>query len=238
MSCRVALLRLHRLGHIELPPPLKRNGNGTSHIEFTAASNPGNPITEDLSTLGPIELVRVINRKQSRFWNELIQRHHYLGYTPLPGAQIRYLIYNKTGILLGAIGFSASSWAVRPRDNYIGWTKEQRISRLHLVINNSRFLILPWVHVKNLASKVLSQCAKQLPNDWQTSYGYTPVLLETFVEKDRFAGTCYKAANWCQVGQTQGRGKTGRIDDRRVPIKDIYLYPLGKNFCEILTKID
>jgi hypothetical protein len=238
MSCRVALLRLHRLDLIKLPPPLKRNGNGANHIKFTVASNQGNPITEGLSKLGPIELVRVIQRKQSRFWNELIQRHHYLGYTPLPGAQIRYLIYNKNGILLGAIGFSASAWAVRPRDNFIGWTKEQRISHLHLVVNNSRFLILPWVHVKNLASKVLSQCAKQLPNDWQTSYGYTPVLLETFVEKERFAGTCYKAANWCHVGLTQGRGKTGQKNECKVPVKDIYLYPLSKNFREILTRPD
>ncbi|MBE3116515.1 DUF4338 domain-containing protein [Candidatus Bathyarchaeota archaeon] len=238
MSCRVALLRLHRLALIELPPPRHRNGNGVNHIEFTAASHPGNPITEGLSTIGPIELVRVIQRKQSRFWNELIQRHHYLGYTPLPGAQIRYLIYNKTGILLGAISFSASAWAVRPRDHFIGWTKEQRISHLHLVVNNSRFLILPWIHVKNLASKVLSQCAKQLPKDWHSCYGYTPVLLETFVEKERFAGTCYKAANWCHVGQTQGRGKLDRKKECNLPVKDIYLYPLSKNFREILTRLD
>lgn len=238
MSCRVALLKLHRLALIELPPPRNRNGNGANHIEFTAASNPGSPVTEGLSTLGSIELVPVIQRKQSRFWNELIQRHHYLGYTPLPGAQIRYLIYNKNGILLGAIGFSASAWAVRPRDHFIGWTKEQRISHLHLVVNNSRFLILPWVKVKNLASKVLSQCAKRLPNDWHNRYEYTPVLLETFVEKKRFAGTCYKAANWCNVGETQGRGKLDRKNECKLPVKDIYLYPLSKNFRQILTKTD
>ena len=140
----------------------------------------------------------------------------------------------------GKIGYRwwLSAWTVRPRDNFIGWTKEQRISRLHLVVNNSRFLILPWVHVKNLASKVLSQCTKQLPNDWNISYGYTPVLLETFVEKDRFTGTCYKAANWCHVGQTQGRGKIEQKKGCKLPIKDIYLYPLSKKFREILTRTD
>ena len=124
------------------------------------------------------------------------------------------------------IEFTAAS----PRDNFIGWTKEQRISHLHLVVNNSRFLILPWVHVKNLASKVLSQCAKQLPNDWHSSYGYTPVLLETFVEKERFAGTCYKAANWCHVGQTQGRGKSTEKTNANYLLKLFIFIPSARTF--------
>lgn len=240
MSCRVALLRLHRLGLLELPPPLRPNSNGSRHrsMEFTSASDPGVSITDPLSALGAIQLVRVTQPKASRLWNELIQRYHYLGYSPLPGAQIRYLIYNEAGILLGAIGFSAAAWALRARDTMIGWTKDHRTKRLNEVVNNSRFLILPWVHVKNLASKVLALSVKQLPQDWQTIYSYKPVLLETFVEKDRFIGTCYKAANWRYIGDTQGRGKRDRNNEYAVPIKAIYIYPLNKNFGDILNRSD
>jgi hypothetical protein len=176
----------------QLPPPLRPNSNGSRHrsMEFTSASDPGISITGPLSVLGAIQLVRVTKPKPSRLWNELIQRYHYLGYSPLPGAQIRYLIYTESGTLLGAIGFSAAAWALRPRDTMIGWSKDQRTKRLNEVVNNSRFLILPWVHVKNLASKVLALSVKQLPQDWQTIYSYKPVLLETFVEKERFLGTC------------------------------------------------
>jgi len=110
----------------------------------------------------------------------------------------------------------------------------QREKNLHLVVNNSRFLILPWVQVKNLASKVLSLCVQKLPKDWEKTYGYRPVLLDTFVEKDRFAGTCYRAANWIFVGSTQGRGKLDRFMEYKLPVKDIYLYPLVKNFRDVL----
>ncbi|KLU60272.1 hypothetical protein CEB3_c03180 [Peptococcaceae bacterium CEB3] len=205
---------------------------------FTAAGDPGDPITGSLRNLGPIQFIRVTRSKQSRLWNELIARYHYLGYTRLPGAQIRYLIYAGSGTLLGAIGFSAAAWALRPRDELIGWDKEQRVKRLNLVVNNSRFLILPWVRVKNLASKILSLTAKRLPQEWQAIYGYTPVLLETFVDQERYRGTCYKAANWSYVGETKGRGKWDRLNEYKLPVKDIYLYPLRKNFCEILTGSD
>jgi len=238
MSCRVALLRLHRAGVIELPPPRSKNNNNLRPVEFTADSEPGNPIVYSLRDLGPIELIRVIKPKQSRLWNELIARHHYLGYTRLAGAQIRYLIYTGSGTLLGAIGFSAAAWTLRPRDTLIGWNKEQRVRRLNLVANNSRFLILPWVRVKNLASKVLALSAKRLLQDWQNVYGYSPVLLETFVDKERYPGTCYKAANWCYIGETKGRGKFDRRNEYSLPIKDIYLYPLSKKFREILTGSD
>lgn len=120
----------------------------------------------------------------------------------------------------------------------IGWSKEQRTKRLNGVVNNSRFLILPWVQVKNLASKVLGLSVKQLPEDWQTIYSYKPVLIETFVEKERFLGTCYKAANWCYIGDTQGRGKWDQKNEHAVPIKAIYIYPLNKNFSDLLNRSD
>lgn len=236
MSCRVALLRMHRAGLITLPPPRHPNVNGRCNICFTPQTDPQLPINLSVRELMPIELKRVTNPPQSKLWRELIHRYHYLGYTPLPGAQIRYLIYSGAyGFLLGAISFSASAWKVKPRDEWIGWSPTQREAGLHLVINNSRFLILPWVHSKNLASKVLSLCARIVPQDWQAVYNYTPVLMETFVERERFRGTCYQAANWQWVGTTKGRGKLDRYKEYKLPVKDVYLYPLQPNFREILT---
>ena len=124
-------------------------------------------------------------RKDSSLWNELIERYHYLGYNPLPGAQIRYLVFAGSH-LPAALGFGAAAWKTAPRDNFIGWTAEQRVRNLHLIVNNARFLILPWVAVRNLASKILATVAKRLLKDWENRYGYQPLLLETFVEKDRF----------------------------------------------------
>jgi hypothetical protein len=117
-----------------------------------------------------------------------------------------------------------------PRPDFIGWTHAQRQKNLHLIVNNARFLILPWVCSENLASKILGLAARQLPQDWQHRYGFRPLLLETFVEKDRFTGTCYREANWIHVGKTQGRGKLGPSGKQSVPIKDVWLYPLGKTF--------
>ena len=237
MSCRVMHLRLHSAGLIELPQPLKRCNNKERKCKRTPEAEPKEPILIPVKELLPIEIVHVTSatKKESYFWNELIDRYHYLGYSPLPGAQIRYLIKSPLGCL-GAIGFSAAAWKVGARDTYIGWDNPQREKNLQLVVNNSRFLILHWVQSKNLASKILSLCAKKLPDDWQRVYGYKPVLLETFVEKDRFAGTSYKAANWQYVGFTQGRGKLDTFNERKLPVKDIFLYPLDKNFRSILTR--
>jgi hypothetical protein len=229
MSCKVLLLRLHRLGLITLPEPRKSNGNGQKFSRRTEQGEAGKSITGPLQSLLPLELQRVASKKDSFLWNELIDRYHYLGFCPLPGAQIRYLVNSPAGYLV-AIGFSAAAWKVAPRDSWIGWNAERRVQNLHLVVDNSRFLILPWVQCKHLASKILSLCARRLPDDWQKAYGYRPVLMETFVEKDRFAGTCYRAANWIFVGSTQGRGKLDRLNERKLPVKDIYLYPLDKNF--------
>ncbi|MBF7083014.1 DUF4338 domain-containing protein [Desulfallas sp. Bu1-1] len=234
MSARVALLRMHRDGLLELPPPRGGNGNGRWNPQPTPATDPGPTLTGTRRDLGPLALHRVARPKDSRLWNELIARYHYLGYTSLPGAQIRYLIRNETH-LLGAIGMGAAAWKVAPRDLFIGWTPIQREQRLHLVINQARFLILPWVQVKNLASSILSLLAAQVASDWEELYAYRPVLMETFVEQNRFHGTCYRAANWIYVGQTQGRGKldTHKLKDK--PIKDIFLFPLDKNFRNVLT---
>jgi hypothetical protein len=158
-----------------------------------------------------------------------------LGYTPLPGAQCRYFVVIEDKII-ALLGFGASAWQCAPRDNLIGWTHEQRKKKLHLVVNNARFLILPWVQSKNLASKILGLISKKLPTDWSIRYGYRPLLLETFVETKRFKGTCYKAANWQYVGQTKGRGKLGPPGKLSVPIKDLWLFPLDKNYQQRLSQ--
>ena len=158
-----------------------------------------------------------------------MDRYHYLGYTPLPGAQMRYLVTSQRRVL-AVVGFGASAWKAAPRDRFIGWSVAQREARLQLVVNNARFLILPWVQVRNLASTVLARSSRRLPDDWQARYGYRPLLLETFVQSDRFAGTSYRAANWTHVGQTQGRGKLDVHRTHALPRKDIWLYPLRRDF--------
>ena len=234
MSCRVAMLRMEKDGLIELPPPQNGNGNGVARPRLTAASAPQQPVTASAGRLGKLQLRPVTTPQQSSLWNELIERYHYLRYQPLPGAQTRYLIFSANSQLLAALGFGAAAWKVAPRDHFIGWTPEQRSRNLHLVVNNARFLILPWVSSRNLASKILALAAKQLPNHWHTRYRYTPVLLETFVERQRFTAASYRAANWIPVGQTQGRGKLDRHHQNAAPVKNIYLYPLHKHFRQTL----
>lgn len=229
MSCRVAMLRMQRDGLITLPRPEKGNGNGRTRPRLTTASDPKTPLSLSAGELGPLVFRPVDTPPDSVLWNELIERYHYLGYKPLPGAQIRYLVFGR-GHLLAALGFGAAAWKVAPRDQLIGWTADQRRANLHRIVNNARFLILPWVAVRNLASRILAASAKGLPCDWKSRYGYQPCLLETFVERDRFRGTCYHAANWIHVGQTQGRGKLDRRHRHPLPVKYVYLYPLHKHF--------
>lgn len=235
MSCRVAMLRMHRDGLICLPAPKKKNSNGQQwRREFSAGSDPQKPISIPAGQLGQLVLHPVATVSDARLWNELIQRYHYLGHKPLPGAQVKYLVFSACGDLLAALGFAAAAWKGAPRDKFIQWNLVQRVRNLHLIVNNARFLILPWVTSKNLASRILSLAAKQLPFYWQSRYNYQPVLLETFVQKDRFKGTCYRAANWILLGQTQGRGKLDRFNKYSLPIKDIFVYPLNKDFRAIL----
>lgn len=235
MSCRVALLRMERDGLIRLPPPQKGNGNRTFKVRISSASDPKSEVCIGAGALGPLRLEMVVKGVTSPLWNELIERYHYLGHKPLPGAQLRYFVFSGS-CLLATLGFGASAWSVADRDCYIGWTAKQRKNNLHLIVNNARFLILPWVRSRNLASKILSLACKQIRNDWQAKYNYSPVLLETFVEINRFSGTCYRAANWIQVGITQGRGKLEKSKQGKLPKKYILLYPLVKDFKKQLCR--
>jgi hypothetical protein len=230
MSCRVALQRMQADGLIELP--LSRRATqprARPQLLPTPATDPQSAICEPVHALPPLSLQIVTAGPHSRRWNEYIARYHYLGYTPLAGAQMRYNIFAGQQ-LVALISFGASAWKLASRDGFIGWDQDQRKRHLQLVVNNARFLILPWIQSKGLASKILATVSRQLPHDWQTRYGYRPVLLETFVESPRHKGTCYKAANWVNVGKTVGRGKKSRVHQQIIPIKDVWLYPLQRDF--------
>jgi len=231
MSARVAMLRMHRDGLMVLPPAQQGNGNGRIRPQFTPTSDPQEAIDLTSADFKKLQIRPVSTRQDSALWNELIERYHYLGYKPLPGDQIRYLISVPApqDRLVALLGFGAAAWKVGPRDQFIGWNDEQRRHNLHRIVNNARFLILPWITARNLASRILSMVTRRMVQDWANRYGYQPVLLETFVERDRFHGTCYRAANWVYVGQTQGRGKLERLHRQQLPIKHIYLFPLDKH---------
>lgn len=227
LRARRALLHLHRQGRLRLParqrppPPRRRPPKPT----------PREPLRMPLSKLRGLELVRVGGRRSrtALLWRQWMAAYHYLGDRTLAGAQIRYLIRCDQG-WLGALGFSAAAWHCAPRDRFIGWSETARRAHLQQVVCNSRFLVLPQVRVPHLASNVLALAARQMPLDWQQRYGYRPLLLETYVERARFAGTCYRAANWVHVGSTQGRGRQDRTRQRRLPIKEVFVYPLSRDW--------
>lgn len=229
MSCRVALLRMQEDGLVKLPPPMKGNGNGKVWRRRTAAGQPGFPITADAKDLPDLGLELVDRTGATHLWNEYIDRYHYLGYSPLPGAQLRYFAAAR-GQIVALLGFGAAAWKTEPRDRFIGWDAKGRERNLHLVVNNARFLILPWVRSRHLASRLLGMASRRLAVDWEERYSYRPVLLETFVETDRFKGTSYKAANWTCVGVTKGRGKLDVRHTAKKPVKSIWLLPLRKDF--------
>jgi hypothetical protein len=228
MSCRVALLRMHREGLIALPAPRHKVNPCRAFAQRTVQAQPGPWFEAVVHELDAVRL-EPVQRQSSALWNEYIDRYHYLGYKPLPGAQLRYFAYAGDR-LVGLLGFGAAAWKTGPRDVWIGWSREQRQRNLGGVVNNARFLIVPWVRVASLASKLLAMASRVLPQDWEGRYGYRPVLLETFVEAQRFAGTCYRAANWTCVGQTQGRGKLGDHRLAQVPVKTVWVYPLARDF--------
>lgn len=227
VSCRVALLRMHEDGLLTLPPPRRKSNNGRRTPARTQAAKPQSLQEFLLPQLGRLRL-DIVTREQSALWNEHIDRYHYLGYTPLVGAQLRYLVYAEDR-LLALFGYGASAWRLAPRDRWIGWSNVQRQAGLPRVVGQVRFLILPWIRCPNLASKLLSLSAAQLPADWEQHYGIRPWLLESFVDTSRFEGICYRAANWIDVGQTQGRGKKDRHRRVSLPRKQVYLYPLRQD---------
>jgi hypothetical protein len=231
MACREILLTLYRKGLINLPPGKHdgRNQKRNRLIPFVQIEQ--NPIEANLADLGPVELNLVRNTSLEPLYNSLIQQHHYLGYRQIVGNHLKYIAFID-GRPVACLGWGSAAWSVKSRDSFIGWDKPTKEKNLHLVANNTRFLILPWISVKCLASKLLALNLRRISDDWLKIYNHTLYLLETFVEKDRFAGTCYKAANWIYVGQTKGIAKRGHDHLFHGNIKDVYLYPLRKDFRE------
>ena len=239
VECRQFLERLDARGIIRLPACKNQYTRQTKPTaDRTRRTDSQSTLSTKLSELSPIVLTRVRNYPQRQLWCEYVDRYHYLGYRIPFGAQLRYFI--QSGIdqaSLGCLQFSSPAWRMAARDHWIGWSDEQRRRNLQKIISNSRFLIFPWVQVKNLASSVLSLAAKTVPHDWIDCYGRRPVLMETLVDQKQYNGTCYRAANWVCVGETTGRGRMDRQNKRKgVAVKDIYLYPLSKRFRQELKK--
>jgi hypothetical protein len=234
MSCRVAMLRMARAGLIDLPKPLHRDSNRSRRALALAVSPPTSSLDPPVADGRSLRLELVQTAAARAWYQALMEQHHYLGYKPLAGAQLRYLIWSGE-LLDGGLGWGAAAWSIAPRDRWIGWTAAQRQQQLHRLVNNNRFLILPWARTPNVGSYILGRVARRLPQDWEDRYGYRPVLLESFVEQKRFSGRCYQAANWVCVGQTQGRGKLEKRHRRIVPVKWVFLYPLIANFPAILS---
>ena len=237
MAARTLLLKLEQRGWIVLPPRRQVPSNrmrpkpGPTPQERVGES----PLLADLGTLLPLEIREVsmaASPRQRTLFENLLYRHHYLSYRGSVGENLQYLVSDRQGRPLACGLFSAAAWQCADRDAYIGWDAATRGQGLYLIANNSRFLIAPWVGVPSLASHLLSRIARRLSDDWQRKYGHPIYLLETFVQRDRFTGGCYRAANWRQVGQTKGRSRQNRPDGRphRLPVKDVYLYPLHPHF--------
>jgi hypothetical protein len=234
-SGRKALAELERRGFVKLPKPesipafarkpagekVRRRKKGPASLEVRC----------DLKALGDLEVIPVSSRysKDSATWNELMREHHYLGAGPLCGAQIRYLIRSEKLGVLGGLSFSGASKRLKSRDEWVGWSERARRANLQKVVSNSRFLIASGVQVPNLASRALGLALERLPADWEQRYGFEPILVETFVDPERFKGTCYKAANWKLVGETAGRKAGFQNGKRPTGKKQVYLYPLRKD---------
>jgi len=237
IACRSLLRKLENKGHIKLPAPRHKplprmRDQRRAQLRFSFLTNISEART--LKEIIPLTISVVSPRSDDgKLFAALLAEHHYLGYKGSVGEHLAYLIRDNCGRSLACLLFGAPAWKVAPRDNYIGWKDEQRQRNLKLVANNMRFLLLS--RVPHLASHLLGIIARRVSRDWQEKYGHPIVLLETFVEKQRFTGTCYRAANWVCVGQTRGRSRNDRYNCICVPIKDIYCYPLTRNFKELLT---
>lgn len=229
MACRELLLVLNRKDLLTLPPRLKRANNEKRNRSIDLVEIDQSPLHGNLSDLSTVKLILVRNTAFEPLYNSLIQQHHYLGYRQIVGSHLKYMAFIGDRPV-ACIGWGSASWAVKARESFIGWSNSEKKANLHFIANNTRFLLLPSVSVKSLASKILALNARRISDDWLNIYNHHLYLLETFVEKDRFKGTCYKAANWIRTGQTQGIAKKGHDHLFHGRIKDVYLYPLRKDF--------
>ena len=237
VECRAFLEFLEDSGLLRLPPPRQQKPPQRKTPPATPLGEFGTPLEGTLKEFRPLELQAVTSAADQTLWREWMERYHYLGYRIPFGAHLRYFVrvMAPQPVRVGALQFSSPAWRMAGREQWIGWSDAARRGNLQMVVSNSRFLILPWVRIRNLASSALSLAAHRLPNDWESTYGIRPVLLETLVDSSRFGGTCYRAANWTDAGTTAGRGRQDREHRLHgVAPKKIFLFPLTRNARQIL----
>lgn len=246
-ECFEFLASLDSLGVVRLPAVRSTGPRGRTQIARTTAGEERPVVECSLADLGAIALGLVRDADERALWRELVERHHYLGHRVPYGARLRYLVWvSERGDpggagreraarqgpkdLVGCLQFSSPAWKLEARDRWLGWDDATRRANLQMIVNNSRFLIVPWLRVKGLASHVLSLALRVVADDWEEAYAVRPVLVETFVEKQRHLGTCYKAANWIELGETAGRGRMDRRVRRDKPVKTCLVYPLSSDY--------
>lgn len=232
-SCLAALEQMESCKLFRLPTKESKKNPGTQKAIQWTEKTEGHPAYNcELTEVLPVRVEVVDNQNDISLWNEYIDRYHYLRYRRPIGLSLRYFIRSeKTGGVLGCFLFSSSSVrALASRDAWIGWDKKQRAKKLNWVLTNTRFLIFPWVHIKGLASKSLSLVAQRLANDWEHAHNYRPVLLETFVDEQKYSGTCYRAANWQYIGKTSGRTWTDSSKRNELKPKSVFVYPLSETY--------
>jgi len=235
--CRGLLLALHRAGHITLPPPRRATPNNIvrRRVPPPVEVDPS-PIRGPLSEVQPLEFVQVRRTTMERLFDGLIHQYHYLGYTRPVGEHLKYLVFSRAGRPVACLAFSSAPRHLGPRDRFLGWSPPVRRKNLRFVVYNPRFLIPPWVQVPHLASHVLGRVARMLAEEWTRVYGHPVYFMETFVDPSRFRGTCYRAANWVLLGRTTGRGKDDLTHKPNRSIKEVWGYPLVKDFRKLLLE--
>ena len=239
MACRDLLLKLERAGHIILPPRRGPSPNALRNRTPVPVPHATEPIRDPLRVLTPLHIAPALPRTEDALlFNCLVSRYHYLSLRNTVGANLKYLIRDRHGRPLACTLFGSAAWKTVARDTFIGWDAPARRRHLHLLTNNTRFIVLPWVSVEHLASHVLARVLRRLGADWLAKYGYRPQLVETFVDRSRFRGTCYRAANWIHLGATTGRSRQDRDHILQVGVKDLFVYPLQPHFREVLCNDD
>jgi hypothetical protein len=241
MAARTLLLKLQEQGWIQLPPPRMKSPTRSGRAPVAGGrALEENPVDCALRELLPLRLHEVsqADRREARRQLEAaLHQYHYLGYRSRVGENLQYWVCDQQDRPLGCVVFGAPAWQCTVRDQWIGWSTTERARHLGRIVNNTRFLIFRWVRVPHLASHILSQVSRRIRQDWPAKYGQPIWLLEAFVDRQRFAGTCYRAANWICLGQTKGRGRQGPMGVLSTPIKDVYVWPLHRNFRRQLTRV-
>ncbi|RLB61676.1 MAG: hypothetical protein DRI90_10835 [Deltaproteobacteria bacterium] len=237
MVCRGLMLELHRAGHIKLPPvKFRPRNNIVARKAPESVAVDQSPITGLLRKIQPLTIRQVRRLAEERLFDALMEEHHYLKYTRPVGEHLKFLVTSGSRPI-ACLAFSSAPRHLGPRDRYIGWSKEARLANIRYLAYNTRFLILPWIQVPHLASHLLGRMARLLSKEWEAMYSHPVYYLETFVDPERFRGTCYRAANWIPLGLTKGLGKDAKTTERNRSLKEVMGYPLTRRFREILSHV-